>query len=139
MTSSRIWLRFGAFLAVSFVIVACSSGGDTGSSGEDNAGESTIAVTDGVAEITADDIAFNASTITSPADQPFTVSFINAENQPHNFAVYTEEGGEEIAVGDVINEGETNEVEIEGLPAGEYFFVCDVHSGEMKGTLIVEG
>ena len=35
--------------------------------------------------------------------------------------------------------GDAPEVEIEGLSAGEYFFVCDLHAGEMQGTLVVEG
>jgi plastocyanin len=39
----------------------------------------------------------------------------------------------------VINEGETDEITIEGLEPGEYFFVCDVHPTEMTGTLVVEG
>jgi plastocyanin len=130
-------LRPGAALFLGIVLAACS--GTSDASDDDNAGGGTIAVVDGVAEITADDIEFDATTITAPAGQPFTVAFTNMESTPHNFSVYTEEGGEEIAVGEVINEGVTDEVEIEGLAAGEYFFVCDVHAGEMTGTLIVEG
>ena len=52
--------------------------------------------------------------------------------------MYTEEGGDAIAQGDVINEGETDEVEIEALEPGEYYFVCDLHP-EMNGTIVVEG
>ncbi len=137
MTAFRTMLRPGAAFFLAIVLAACSGGTDA--SDDDNAGGGTIAVVDGVAEITADDIEFDATTITAPAGQPFTVAFTNMESIPHNFSVYTEEGGEEIAVGEVINEGVTDEVEIEGLAAGEYFFVCDVHAGEMTGTLIVEG
>jgi plastocyanin len=52
--------------------------------------------------------------------------------------VYTEEGGEAIATGEIINEGVTDEVEIEALEPGEYYFVCDLHP-EMNGTIVVEG
>jgi plastocyanin len=141
LTSIRFTLRRGAILsltlALGLVLAAC--GGTTSSGSGDNSGGGTIAVVDGVAEISADDLAFDAATITAPAGQPFTVAFTNMEGIPHNFSVYVEEDGEAIAEGEIINEGETDEVEIEGLSAGEYFFVCDLHSGEMKGTIVVEG
>ena len=139
LTPSRFSMRRGAILsltlALGLVLAAC--GGTTESS--DSSGGGTIAVVDGVAELSADDLEFDAATITAPAGQPFTIAFINMEGVPHNFSVYTEEGGDVIAEGNIINEGETDEVEIEGLSAGEYFFVCDLHSGEMTGTLVVEG
>ena len=123
-------------LALAIVLAAC---GGTTASGSDSTGGGTIAVVDGVAEITADDLEFDAATITAPAGQPFTVAFTNMEGVPHNFSVYVEEGGDLVAEGNIINEGETDEVEIEGLSAGEYFFVCDLHAGEMQGRLVVEG
>ena len=140
LTPTRSSVRRSAILIVSLalglVLAAC---GGTTASGSDNTGGGTIAVVGGVAELSADDLAFDAATITAPAGQPFTIAFTNMEGVPHNFSVYTEEGGDVIAEGTIINEGETDEVEIEGLSAGEYFFVCDLHSGEMKGTLVVEG
>ena len=139
LTSIRSSARRGALLsltlAIGLVLAAC--GGTTESS--DNSGGGTIAVVDGIAELSADDLEFDAATITAPAGQPFTVAFTNLDTVPHNFSVYVEEGGDVIAEGDIINEGETDEVEIEGLSAGEYFFVCDLHAGEMTGTLVVEG
>ena len=56
---------------------------------------------------------------------------------PHNFSVYVTEGGEEIATGEIINEGQTDEVEIPALEPGTYFFVCDLHPAEMQGTIVV--
>ncbi len=139
LTSIRFSVRRGEILsltlALGFALAAC--GGTTESS--DNSGGGTIALVDGVAELTADDLEFDAATITAPAGQPFTVAFTNLDTVPHNFSVYVEEGGDVIAEGNIINEGETDEVEIEGLSAGEYFFVCDLHAGEMTGTLVVEG
>jgi plastocyanin len=134
MNRSSFALRRGAFpvaLMLGAALAAC------GSSGSSALGGGTIAVVDGVAEVTADNIAFDANVIQAPAGEPFTVSFTNLEGVPHNFSVYVSEGGEAIATGDIIEEGQTDEVEIPSLEAGTYFFVCDLHSGEMKGTIVV--
>lgn len=140
LTSIRFSARRGAILSLTFALaIALAACGGTPASSSDSTGGGTIAVVDGVAELTADDLEFDAATITAPAGQPFTVAFTNLDSVPHNFSVYVAEGGDVIAEGDIINEGETDEVEIEGLSAGQYFFVCDLHPGEMTGTLVVEG
>jgi plastocyanin len=135
LNSFRTSLRLGALLPLVLMLAACG-GGDA--DGTDGGGGATVAVTDGVVEISADDLAFDAGTITATAGEPFTVVLTNLESQPHNFAVYTTEGGDEIAIGDVINEGETSELQVEGLTAGTYYFQCDVHP-EMNGSIVVEG
>ena len=151
MTRSFFALRGSAPIALSLLLTlglaACAegeSGNETGGGGSTAAsagadGGSSATVSDGTVEVTAADLEFNVETIVAPADEAFTVSFTNNEAVPHNFSVYTEEGGEEIAVGNVIDEGETDEVSVDALEPGEYFFVCDVHPTEMTGTLVVEG
>ena len=150
MTRSFFALRRSAPIALSLLLTlglaACAEGesGEGGNGGSTAAsagadGGSSATVSGGTVEVTAADLAFNVETIVAPAGEAFTVSFTNNEAVPHNFSVYTEEGGEEIAVGNVIDEGETDEVAIDALEPGEYFFVCDVHPTEMTGTLVVEG
>lgn len=157
MTPSSFALRRGApivlSLALAFGLAACAEGetessaagndasaaASAGADGNGAEGGGDAAVSGGTVEVTAADLAFNVDTITAPAGESFTVTFTNNEAVPHNFSVYTEEGGDEIAVGNIINEGETDEITIEGLEPGEYFFVCDVHPIEMTGTLVVEG
>jgi plastocyanin len=119
-------------IAAAFALVAaCSSGGGGG-------GGATLRVTDGVVEITADDLKFNGSTIEAPAGEPFVVRFTNLESQPHNFAVDRSQGGAEIVTGEIITGPDaTAEVEVPALEPGEYFFVCDVHATEMTGTIVV--
>lgn len=135
-------LRRGAALTLlallSVALAACSS--DTQSSGGSERG--TARVVDGAVEIDADELAFTDATIEAPAGQEFTITLNNLESQPHNISVYTEEGGDEIVQGDTITGPDQSvEVVVPALDPGEYFFVCDVHSGTeaMTGTLVVDG
>ena len=147
MTIRTLALRRGALLSVSLSLVAvlaACSGGDGASpsdaaSSDDNTAGGTVSVIDGTLAISADDLAFDANVIQATAGEAFTVTFTNNEAAVHNFSVYTEAGGDEIAIGDVIGEGETDEIEVPALEPGEYFFVCDVHATEMTGTIVVEG
>jgi plastocyanin len=133
-------LRRGALLGLlvstSLALAAC--GGTAASPSEDNSAGGTVAVVNGAVDIGADDLAFEASVIQATAGESFTVTLNNNDSVPHNFSVYTEEGGEAIAQGDIIGEGETDEIEIGALEPGEYYFVCDLHTG-MNGTIVVEG
>lgn len=134
-------LAIVSLIAIS--LAACSSGSGDGSepaSSANGGGEAgTLTVSGGAVEITAADIAFDANTIEAPAGEAFTVTLVNNDSVPHNFSVYTEEGGEEIVTGEIIDAGETVEVEVPALDAGEYFFVCDVHPAEMSGTIVIGG
>jgi plastocyanin len=134
-------LRRGALLGLlvtaSLVLAACGGTTAAGPS-DDNTAGGTVSVVNGAVAISADDLEFDANVIQATAGEAFTVTFTNNEAVPHNFSVYTEEGGEAIATGDIIGEGLTDEVEIEALEAGEYYFECDLHP-EMNGVLIVEG
>ena len=141
MTNFRTALRRGtvlsAVIALAAFMAACSTPSESGD-GEGSTGGGTVAVTDGVVELSAADIAFDANVIQAVAGEAFTITFTNNDSAPHNVAIYTEEGGEEIVVGDVIDGGATTEVQVDALEAGEYFFVCDIHP-DMTGSVVVEG
>lgn len=126
---------------LAFALAACSSGngGGTDAPSDDTTGGGTVAVSGGALEISADALAFDANVIQAAAGEAFTVTLVNNDSVPHNFSVYTEEGGEVIVAGDIIEGGETVEIEVPALDAGEYFFVCDVHPAEMTGSIVVEG
>jgi plastocyanin len=131
---------------LAFALVACSSGDGASSPATEapagsqaaggDSGSGTATVSDGAVTITAADMAFDASTIEATAGEAFTITFTNNDSVPHNIAVYTEEGGDAIVQGEVINGGETVEVEVPAQEAGDYYFQCDVHP-EMNGTLAV--
>ena len=157
MRSTPTALRRGtlsvAVLSLALIGAACSSGSsdDAGASiaaGSSIAasaaasggagGEGTLTVEGGAVTITAQNIEFDATTIEATAGEAFTVTLQNDDSAPHNFSVYTEEGGEAIVEGEIVDGGASVDVEVPELEAGEYFFVCDLHPN-MNGTLVVSG
>jgi len=134
-------LRRGALLSLILLLglaLAACSGGSSDATDDSTAG-GTIAVTDGVAELSADNLEFDASTITAPAGEAFTIRLTNNEAPPHNVSVYVSEGGDLIGEeGETVGEGETTELSVEALEAGTYYFQCDIHP-DMNGTIVVEG
>jgi plastocyanin len=129
-----------AILSLGLVLAACSSGSEESAAAETSAPATNGGGNGASADltITAADMVFDTDTLTAPAGEEIVVTFTNNDSVPHNFSVYTEEGGEAIATGDVINEGQTDEVELGALEPGTYYFVCDVHP-EMNGSFVVEG
>jgi plastocyanin len=93
-----------------------------------------------VVNLTAENTAFDQSTITVPAGANVTVNFNNKDDGvPHNFAVYTDSSAaEEIFVGDIITgPATTNYTFTAPSEPGTYYFQCDVHPS-MNGDFIVE-
>ncbi|MDK2916162.1 MAG: hypothetical protein PWR25_719 [Euryarchaeota archaeon] len=92
-------------------------------------------------DLTAENIAFDTSTITVPAGAEVTVNFNNMDDgTPHNFAVYTDSSAaEEIFVGDTITGPDTTTYTFTAPEEpGTYFFRCDVHPQQMTGDFIVQ-
>jgi plastocyanin len=142
MNSTSFALRRGALLGLlvsaSLVLAACG-GGAAATPSDDNSAGGTVSVVDGAVAISADDLEFDANVIQATAGEAFTISFTNLEAVPHNVAVDTEEGGDEIVTGEVITGPDaTTTINVPALDAGEYYFVCDLHP-EMNGTIVVEG
>ena len=142
MIRSRFALRRGAFLALPMTMIlalaACSGGGASPSAADQSSAPAASQDAEtGSLSISAADMAFDTDALTAPAGS-VVVTFTNNDTIPHNFSVYTEEGGDAIAQGKVINEGETDEVELGELEPGTYYFVCDLHP-EMNGTLTITG
>ncbi len=139
MNIPSLALRRGASLSIAMLmavaLVACSDGGGDASEPADEGG-GTVAVSGGAVEITAADLEFDANTIEAPAGETWTITLVNNDTAPHNISIFSEEGGDEIVIGDTVNGGETVEVEVPALDAGEYYFQCDIHP-DMNGTVVV--
>ena len=135
-------LRRGALIALAIVIVsalaACSGGDDASEPADGNGGGGTATVTDGAVEITAADLAFDATTIEATAGEDFTITLVNDDSAPHNISLYSEEGGDQIVLGDTAEAGQTVTVDVSALEPGTYYFQCDIHP-DMNGTVVVSG
>ena len=134
-------LRRGALIALAIVMVsvlAACSGGDDASEPADGDGGGTATVTDGAVEITAADLAFDATTIEATAGEDFTITLVNDDSAPHNISIYSEEGGDQIVLGDTAEAGQTVTVDVSALEPGTYYFQCDIHP-DMNGSVVVEG
>jgi plastocyanin len=90
--------------------------------------------------VKAQNLAFDTSEIDLPADAPSTITFDNADaGVPHNIAIYNDSSlGENLFTGDIVTGPATAEYQVPALPAGEYYFHCDVHPN-MSGSVVVGG
>jgi plastocyanin len=88
--------------------------------------------------ITAENLSFDRDTLSFPADTPSTLTFQNNDaGTPHNVAIYTDESASEaLFTGDLVTGVDTATYDIPAMPAGSYYFHCDVHP-DMHGTVTV--
>jgi plastocyanin len=91
-------------------------------------------------ELAANGLAFDKAELTIPADTEFVLAFNNEEAQPHNVAILEAQGSPNALFrGAIVTGPKLAEETVEPIPAGEYYFQCDVHPN-MSGTVqAVEG
>ena len=141
MNPTSFALRRGALITLIVVfataLAACSNSSDA-SEPVDGNGTGTATVADGAVEITAEGLAFDATTIEAAAGEDFTITLVNNDSAPHNISIYTEEGGESLVTGETAEAGQTVTIDVSALDAGEYYFQCDIHP-DMNGSVVVSG
>ena len=88
--------------------------------------------------LVAQGIAFDTDTLNLPADTATTLTFENKDaNTPHNFAIYEDDTATTpLFQGDIVTGPATVEFKLPAIPAGTYYFQCDVHP-TMNGTVVV--
>ena len=87
--------------------------------------------------ISALNIAFEQTSVTAPADKPFTLLFDNKDaSVPHDVYIKNS-GGTDVFEGAIVNGPAQTTYNVPSLPAGSYTFVCSVHSN-MTGTMVVQ-
>ena len=91
-----------------------------------------------VVEVSAKNSQFDAKTLRAPASEAFRIVFHNDDpGIPHNVAIYTDSSAKQaLFVGTIFNGPRIMDYRVPALPAGTYFFRCDVHHN-MTGTFEV--
>jgi len=86
--------------------------------------------------VTAQGIAFQQADLKIPAGKPFTMNFTNKDSGvPHNVAILKEKGSSEALFREAIVTGPATVAwKAKPIPAGSYYFQCDVHPN-MSGTV----
>jgi plastocyanin len=109
----------------------------TGHSAGEEAGAHEAGGAAAANSVSAEGVQFNTDELTLSAGEETELEFSNADTVQHNIAIYEEEGGADLFVGDIIGAAAETTYSIPPLDAGEYYFQCDVHPG-MNGTVVVE-
>ena len=87
--------------------------------------------------LVAKNIAFGTTTLTAPANTPFTIDFDNEDaGVLHNVQI-KDASGASVFRGDLVTGPKTATYAVPALPPGTYTFLCDVHPTTMTGTLTV--
>lgn len=110
-----------------------SESGSQGGTGGEGAGEAAGGETGepAVVEVKVENFQFNPEDITIPAGVQVTFRIHNVDRAPHTFTVT------DLGLDVALEPGQTVEVTVDPVPAGEYSLVCLYHPG-MVGTVIVE-
>jgi plastocyanin len=93
-----------------------------------------------VVALVAQDIAFDPTTLSVPADEPFTIAFDNRDaGIQHNVQIFDnpEHSGTPLFDGELITGPAQVDYQVEPLAAGTYPFLCVVHpnmTGEIEAT-----
>ncbi|MBI2238184.1 MAG: cupredoxin domain-containing protein [Actinobacteria bacterium] len=84
---------------------------------------------------------FDQTKLSAPAGTAFVIRFDNQDTGvPHNVGVYRDEGyAQPIAKGDIITGPARSDLAVDAVPAGTYYFRCDVHPTTMTGRIEVGG
>jgi plastocyanin len=92
--------------------------------------------------LTAAGIAFDPTCLAAPADTAFTVTFENKDvGTPHNVHIFSADPAQDpnaqsLFMGDLVTGIDTATYQVFALPAGTYYFHCDVHPSQMFGTFV---
>ncbi|HEX5939337.1 MAG TPA: cupredoxin domain-containing protein, partial [Dehalococcoidia bacterium] len=106
-------------------------------------GEAVVIDENGEVTIIAMDNFFDPNTLQAASGQALSVTMTNEGEATHNLVFYAGDSAEaDIITGDpeaVVPSGEELTLEFTApAEAGDYFFQCVIHAGQMVGTLIVE-
>ena len=136
--SSPFVLLLYLLIPIIAVAILVSSKDDLAGS-ETTGGEAPVEGEASGLSISAVDLQFSSDTLEFKAGEESELEFANddASSIQHNVAIYEEEGGADLFVGEVIPGGQSVTYSVPALDKGEFYFQCDVHPG-MNGTVSVK-
>jgi plastocyanin len=101
----------------------------------------TITATEGAGgvRLVAEANAFDTDEITLPAETPSTLTLDNRDTAAHNVSIYAGDtaSGEPLFTFEEFAGPDTETFPVPPIPAGEYYFRCDIHP-VMEGAVVVE-
>ena len=103
-------------------------------------GTITAAKGAGGIKVVAQNTAFDVKEIDLPADTPSEISVENKDPFAHNLAIYQDDtaSGTPLFTFEPFAGPDTRTFPVDPIPAGEYYFHCDIHPN-MNGTVVVGG
>jgi plastocyanin len=129
---------FAAMIVALVVLALGSTACHTGTSEADLRQMATCAPAGTALKIEAQNLHFDRDCLAAPAGEAFTLTLDNEENGiPHNVSIY--ENGQQAKVlfkGDQVTGVQSTVYQVPGLPAGTYYYQCDIHP-DMAGALVV--
>ena len=100
-------------------------------------GEPSTAPGGTVLQLSAQNVQFDTTTLTAPANTPFQIEFSNNDQGiPHNVAI-KDSAAQDVFNGAIFNGVDKQTYDVPALAAGTYKFVCSVHP-TMTGELTVQ-
>ena len=126
------WIGFIGLALILFLMVIKPSLGQTVAS-------EAVPTTGTVLRLAASGSVFDVKTLTAPAGASFKIAFRNNDSGvPHNVAIYTDSSAKSVLFRGKEFFGPATKVYAVGaLNAGSYFFRCDLHPGQMTGSITV--
>ncbi len=89
-------------------------------------------------QLAAENLAFEHDTITLAANTDVEIEFDNNDREvQHNITILGQDPSRPVFRGQIVTGVATVTYTFHAPPAGEYRFQCDVHPGQMKGTVKV--
>jgi plastocyanin len=126
--------RLALCLAAGALLLSACGGGGGGSTAVTNCPPSGPHLS-----ITAKNFAFDTSCLAVRSGSPFTITLHNDDSATaHDVSIYTDSSAQDaLFQGKLVTGVATQAYDVKALPAGRYFFRCDVHP-QMNGTFIVK-
>ncbi len=134
------WVKAQTAAAQATPTPAPSSAAPSGPAASGPAASGPAATSAATLVLTAQNIAFQQTSLTAPANQPFSIQFQNQDaGVPHDVVIHsgTNIGDAPLFDGEVFSGVDSRLYPIPALPPGTYLYSCKVHPN-MTGTLTVQ-